>query len=169
MVAVFMLLASGRRQIISVRRAGDCTGYLSENGRYQYTGIALTAVTACAFDRRKFDQLVATNPAMGTDLGIGLSSALTQAGHTLVALGQLPSTARVAFLLREMSRWEGNSECALTLRLSRSDIADTLGMNLETVSRRFTDLRNRGIIRLRENDVVEILDWNKLNALAGMP
>lgn len=169
MVAVFALLPNGRRQIVTVRRPGDSIGYLSEDGRYQYSGVALTDVTACAYDRSKFDLLAANNGAVGADVAAALSRTLAEAAQTLVALGQLPTMGRVAFLLCEMSRWEGNSVSALTLKLSRSDIADLLGMKVETVSRRITELRRKRIIRLLDNDVVEILDQGRLSALAGLP
>src|SRR5688572_7223964 len=58
LVAVSRTLDDGRRQIVAVRAAGECVGYLDNAGRYAFEGQALTDVEACAFERRGFDALV---------------------------------------------------------------------------------------------------------------
>ena len=54
---------------------------------------------------------------------------------------------------------------SLSLLMSRSEIADYLGLTIETVSRSFSKLRKDGIIRLIESDEVVILDHRKLRAI----
>jgi CRP/FNR family transcriptional regulator len=54
------------------------------------------------------------------------------------------------------------------LQMSRMDIADHLGLTIETVSRSFTKLRNQGLIHLPEAHLVEISDPRALTAVAGL-
>lgn len=68
-------------------------------------------------------------------------------------------------LLRRAGKADGDG-LSVCLPMSRADIADFLGLRTETVSRSFTDLRERGLIALPEAHDVRILDPDGLAALA---
>jgi CRP/FNR family transcriptional regulator len=165
-VAVSHTLDDGRRQITALRAPGDCVGYLDKNGAYAFEGEALTDVEACAFDRRKFDAYVAEQPDLAAALVDTLSSALTQAGMLTLVLGQLRSTERVAHFLAEISAlYAERHVCSakpLTLHMGRNEIADYLGLTIETVSRSIGKLKSRNIIALVESGEVVILDHERL-------
>jgi CRP/FNR family transcriptional regulator len=165
-VAVSHTLDDGRRQITALRAPGDCVGYLDRNGRYAFEGQALTDVEACAFDRRKFDAYVAQHPDLGAALVEALSSALKQSGMLSLVLGQLRSTERVAHFLAEISALytERHVSAAqpLTLHIGRHEIADYLGLTIETVSRSIGKLKGRNIIAVVESGEVVILDFKRL-------
>lgn len=164
-VAVSRVLDDGRRQIVALRAPGDCIGYLEENGLYVFEGHALTDVEACIFDRRLFDAYAAKHADLAAATAETLAAALRQAGHAMMVLGQLKSTERLAHFLIEIDalyRDRGVSGQSLSLFMSRGEIADYLGLTLETVSRAFGKLKKRGIIRLVESDEVVILDREKL-------
>lgn len=165
-VAVSQTLDDGRRQITALRAPGDCVGYLERNGAYAFEGEALTDVEACAFDRRKFDAFVAQNPDLGAALAEALSIALTQAGTLTLVLGQLRSTERVAHFLAEISALYAKRDVSpaqpLALHMGRSEIADYLGLTIETVSRSIGKLKSRNIIALVESGEVVILDHERL-------
>ena len=165
-VAVSHTLSDGRRQINALRAPGDCVGYLEKDGAYAFEGEALTDVEACAFDRRKFDAYVAQHPDLAAALAEALSSALKQSGMLSLVLGQLRSTERVAHFLAEISALyiERHVSVAqpLTLHLGRHEIADYLGLTIETVSRSIGKLKGRGIIAIVESGEVVILDFERL-------
>ena len=165
-VAVSHTLDDGRRQIVALRAPGDCVGYLDENGAYAFEGEALTDVEACAFDRRKFDVFASQHPDLAAALAEALSSALKQTGVLTLVLGQLRSTERVAHFLAEISvLYEERHVSAaqpLTLYMGRNEIADYLGLTIETVSRSIGKLKSRNIIALVESGEVVILDFNRL-------
>ena len=165
-VAVSHTLDDGRRQIMALRAPGDCVGYLDKNGAYAFEGEALTDVEACAFNRRKFDAFVAENPDLGAALVEALSSALKQAGMLSLVLGQLRSTERVAHFLAEISALYAERHVCLaqplTLHMGRHEIADYLGLTIETVSRSIGKLKSRNIIALVESGEVLILDFERL-------
>ena len=165
-VAVFHTLDDGRRQITALRAPGDCVGYLDKNGRYAFEGVALTDVEACAFDRRKFDAFVAEHSDLAAALAQALSSALKQVGFLTLVLGRLRSTERVAHFLSEISALYTERHVSLgqplTLHMGRQDIADYLGLTIETVSRSIGKLKSRNIIALVESGEVVILDFERL-------
>lgn len=165
-VAVSHTLDDGRRQITALRAPGDCVGYLDKNGVYAFEGEALTDVEACAFDRRKFDVYVTQHPDLAAALVEALSSALKQSGMLSLVLGQLRSTERVAHFLAEISALYAerhvSSAQPLALHMGRQEIADYLGLTIETVSRSIGKLKSRNIIALVETGEVVILDARRL-------
>ena len=168
-VAVSRTLDDGRRQIVAVRAPGDCVGYLENDGKYAFDGEALTDVEACAFDRRGFDAFAAKHPDLAAAVAEALSAALKQSGQDMLVLGQLRSTERVAHFLAEIDtlyRQRAVSSRPLSLKMSRTEIADYLGLTLETVSRAIGKLKVRDVIGLMGSDEVVVLDNNKLRQIA---
>ena len=170
-VAVSSTLDDGRRQIVAIRAPGDCVGYLDMSGKYAFEGRALTDVEACAFDRRRFDGFAAEAPELAAALSEALSSALRQTGQRMLVLGQLRSTERVAHFLAELSQLYNERHMAtrpLSLHMTRSEIADYLGLTIETVSRSIGKLKKRNIIGLIDSDEVVILDRDRLLEVGKM-
>ena len=98
----------------------------------------------------------------------------------MLLLGRKSASEKMASFLVEMAeRLVGPSGCEiefeelrpqerrLELPFSRQQIADVLGLTIETVSRQFTRLRNEGIIDLPSRREVVIRDWEGLVAEAG--
>ena len=175
-VAVSRLLDDGRRQIVAVRVPGDCVGYLDVDGGYAFDGEALTDVEACAFDRRRFDAFAAAHPDLAAAVSEALSAALRQSGEAMLVLGRLRSTERVANFLaeidslyrrRQVSAGPQISE-AVSLEMSRDDIADCLGLERSTVSRALAQLKRRKVIRLVSRDGVAVLDNDRLRRIGKM-
>jgi CRP/FNR family transcriptional regulator len=164
--AVSRMLDDGRRQIVALRAPGDCLGYLRVGDNYAFQGEALTDVEACAFDRCKFDAFVQLHSDLAGALAETLSAALEQTGRNMLVIGKLWAIERLANFLCEISTLYGTrriSATPLTLHIKRSEIADYLGLTLETVSRAFGKLKKRGIIALIGSDVVTILDRERLS------
>lgn len=167
-VAVSRTLEDGRRQIVAIRAPGDCVGYLEEDGRYAFDGEALTNVEACAFDRRQFDALAARYPDLAAATAEALSKALKQAASAMAVLGQLNATERVAHFLAEINalyRRKILSSEPLSLFMSRSEIADYLGLRIETVSRAIGKLQKRKVICLVESYGIVVLDYKNLREI----
>ena len=167
-VAVSRILDDGRRQIVALRITGDCVGYLHTDGRYTFEGHALTDVEACTFHRNRFDTLAACYPALAAATASTLAAALTQAAHSMATIGRLRSTERVANFFAEMhALFEERTGVtrSFPLDLNRSEVADYIGLTLETVSRSIGKLRKRGLIAFGEDDAVIVLDVERLRAL----
>jgi len=164
-VAVSRSLADGRRQIVGIHPPGDCVGYLEINGNYLFQGEALTDVGACAFDRRKFDLFALRNPDVAASVSETLASRLEKAGHQMTVIGQFKAIERVADFLSKIEKLYGARGLPtkpLTLHIRRGEIADHLGLTIETVSRCFSKLKKRNVIALIESDSVVLLDPERL-------
>lgn len=99
-----------------------------------------------------------------------LSAAQRQAAEDMLVLGQLKATERVAHFLAAIGalyQQRHVSSQPLSLKIGRSEIADYLGLSIETVSRSFTKLKDHHIIGLmgRDKDEVVVLDDDRLRQI----
>jgi CRP/FNR family transcriptional regulator len=167
-VATSRALSDGRRQIISFFLPGDICGLLESDGRHAFDAQAITSVETCSFNRERFNSFAARNRDVSDEVGRTLALLLRQVGTHLTVVGQLTSTERLANFLTMMNgafAARHMSTQPLPLPMKRSDIADYLGLRLETVSRAFSKLKQRDIIEFNDDDVV-ILDQSKLRDLS---
>ncbi len=167
-VKLYKLLPDGRRQITGFLFEGDFLG-IALNDSYAYTAEAIGQVTLCRFPKEKFEGLLDEFPKLEKQLLEVASNELAQAQDQMLLLGR--KTARekvVSFLLSLGSRAErrGAPSSPAALPMSRSDIADYLGLTTETVSRTFTALKSSGVIRLLSGNMVELKEVEALEDLA---
>jgi CRP/FNR family transcriptional regulator len=168
-VKVYKLLPDGRRQVTGFLFAGDLLG-LAFNNAYVYSAEALTPVTVCRFPRRQLDRLLDEFPAMEKRLLAMASNELAAAQEQMMLLGRKTAQERIASLLLALAgRQErlGGEPHVVRLPMTRTDIADYLGLTTETVSRVFTSLKKRGWIVLMGNNGVELADRDAIEELAA--
>ncbi|HEX7970379.1 MAG TPA: helix-turn-helix domain-containing protein [Stellaceae bacterium] len=167
-VKVYKLLPDGRRQVTGFLFGGDLLG-LAFNGTYIYSAEALTPVTICRFPRRQLDRLLDDFPSMEKRMLAMASNELAAAQEQMMLLGRKTAHERIAsFLLALAGRQErlGGDGDMVQLPMTRTDIADYLGLTTETVSRVFTSLKKRGWIVLRSNGEVQLSDRGAIEELA---
>lgn len=168
-VKVFKLLPDGRRQITGFLFAGDLLG-LAFNESYTYSAEALTPVSLCRFSRGPFERLLDRFPGMERRLLAMASNELAAAQEQMILLGRKTAQEKVAsFLLSLVQREErlGRGGEQVKLPMTRTDIADYLGLTTETTSRVFTRLRKLKTIELEATDTVRILDLDALEDIAA--
>lgn len=169
-LALSRVASDGRRQILGFLRQGDFIGLtLSES--YSFTAEALTEVRLCRFDRRSIDELVERFPGMDRQVRRMGAAAMDRMQDLVFALGRKTAEERVAaFLLDQSVRQSCCHEPAREVRLAmtRGDMADYLGLTLETVSRIFSRLKRDGVIRLLAVNKIDILDFDSLAQRADM-
>jgi CRP/FNR family transcriptional regulator len=162
------LLPDGKQQVVGFRFPGDLIGYTTR-GEYPFDAELLTGAQLCRLDRSRLDNLLRRYPTLERRL---LDLCVQELGATqdqLVAVGRRPAEARVAaFLLSllEARRRRAQPERVLDMPMTRADIADFLGLTLETVSRSFTAFRKRGWVREPLHQKVELLNLAALTAMA---
>lgn len=163
-------LADGRRQISGFVLPGDYLGLTgSDLHRYDIEAIADSRV--CRVGLAQMKDLRARYPHLERKLLQRACQALDDAADAALALGRLQPAEKLAdFLLRLAAREArlGDPGLRVTLPMGRSDIADHLGLTMETVSRTFTKLRQQGLIALPHLNTVEILDEAALRSLCGL-
>ena len=162
-------LADGRRQINGFVLPGDYLGLSgSDHHRYDIEAIADSRVCRVALPQMK--ALRSRFPHLERKLLQRACQELDAAQDAALALARLQPAEKLAdFLLRLAAREArlGGDGLRVSLPMGRGDIADHLGLTMETVSRTFTKLRQQGLIALPHLNVAEILDEDGLRTLAG--
>jgi len=162
------LLPDGKQQVVGFRFAGDIIGYTTLP-HYPFDAELLTEARLCRLDRGQLDALLRRYPKMERRMLDLCVQELTATQEQLVTVGRRSAEARVAaFLisLLEASRRRGLTRPVLEMPMTRADIADFLGLTLETVSRSLTAFRKRGWIREPVHHRVELVNTPALTALA---
>ena len=165
----------GREQIVGVVYPSDFIGRpFGETTGYGVT--ALTDARVCIFGRKDFDAFAREHPALEHKLLERTLGELDRTRRWMLLLGRKSASEKVATFLLEMSERLMPMGCndlaeqalrALVLPFSRQQIADILGLTIETVSRQFTRLKADGVIDLPSRREVMILDRRALQAEAG--
>lgn len=167
-VKLYKLLPDGRRQITAFLFPGDFFG-LAVGGNYAYTAEALSPVVLCRFPRRKLDGLLEDVPRIEKRL-LGLAIDELAAAHDqMLLLGRKTAREKVASFLLMISRRaerRGMAPSPISLPMGRSDIADYLGLTIETVSRTLTQLKRDGTIALPDAGHAILRDIPALRRLA---
>ncbi len=163
------LLPDGRRLVAGFVMPGDFIGF-SRAPQYQHTIEAITDSALCAFPMAAMRALCVRYPELESGL---LSQACTELDATrasLMLLARLGPAERLAgFLvdLAERQQRRGGRAQYVDLPMTRGDIADHLGLTIETVSRSFTKLRTRHAIAFDDPHRIDLVDLPALRAAAG--
>ena len=154
----------GRRQIAAFLTEGDLFGW-TDQGFYGFSAEAVTDVTLEKFSRARVEEAAKASPALGRRVLGLLSTQLASAHDHLLLLGRMTATERIAsFLLALVRRQHAGARIALPM--SRKDVADYLGLTVETVSRTMSALKRKGIIHFAEPESVELKHGGALERLA---
>lgn len=167
MLRLVRTLPDARRQVIDFMLPGDFIG-LSEVQTYRHNVEAVVASTTCIFDMAEIRHLRQRFPRLEQKMLERACSSLDDAQDAMLMLARLSPLERLAsFLLRLRRRYRQNGiyDDTLALSMGRGDIADHLGLTIETVSRSFTRLRGMELIALPDPQHVDILDYDALAVL----
>ncbi len=170
-----MNLHDGREQIVSVMYASDFVGRpFGKESPYRVS--AMTDAEVCVFTRSSFDSFAKEHPDLQNKLLHRSLDELDRAREWMTLLGKKSATERIATLLIELSDRLSVDGCSPTSRyldrfelpMDRQQIADILGLTIETVSRQLTRIRKQGIIDLPDRRTVIINERSLLKAVAGV-
>ena len=152
------LLSDGRRQIGAFHLAGDIFGL--ENGNFhRFTAEAILDTTVRLMKRKSLERVAKTDFAIVRSLLNMTTDNLQHAENHLLLLGRKTALERVAAFLLEMDR-RVTAAGVMTLPMNRRDIADYLGLTLETVSRALSELHKKGYLRFSGHTQREIVVLN---------
>jgi CRP/FNR family transcriptional regulator, anaerobic regulatory protein len=163
---LYKQLRDGRQQVTGFAFGGDLIG-LSVRECHMVSAEAVTETSVCAMPRARMRKLITAFPELEERLLAVVSHELSLAQDQLLLLGRRSATERLAsflLLLSHRAAERGQPTNPLCLPMGRSDIADYLGLSVETVSRSFTRLASDGVIRLINPYLVDVLRRNVLGA-----
>ena len=144
-VRTYKLLADGRRQINSFHLPGDLFG-LENGATHRFTADAVVETSVRITGRRSLLVTIAHRHTGTTNLLGLVTRSLEHAENHLLLLGRKTALERVAAFLLEMDERQDHPD-VMTLPMARRDIADYLGLTLETVSRALSILRDDELLR----------------------
>lgn len=164
-VRVSKLLPDGRRQISAFHMPGEMFGFEADE-LHHASAEAVVPTKVVAY---RWEGVLGTERQSASFVRELLNLTVLGLRHTqdhLLLLGRKNALERLAEFLLEMSARMGGSS-VLDLAMPRHDIADYLGLTLETVSRMFAELKEMGTIRLESARRVHLLDKAALKAMGA--
>ena len=164
-VRSYKLLSDGRRQIGAFHLAGDIFG-LENGGEHRFTAEAVVDTTVRLIKRQSLETVAESDAVVARNLLSMTTSNLQHAEDHMLLLGRKTSLERVAAFLLEMDK-RLTAAGVMALPMSRRDIADYLGLTLETVSRALSRLHELGALIFIGNNQRQIVLQDR-TLLAGL-
>lgn len=165
--------SDGREQIVGVVYPSDFIGR-PFGERSQHSVTALVDSVVCLYPRASFDRFAHEHPELERRLLGHALDELDRARRWMLLLGRKSATEKVASFLLEMSTRLAEVGCedappldTFELPLDRQQIADVLGLTIETVSRQLSAMRAAGVIELPGRRALHIVDRARLIFMAG--
>lgn len=166
-------MEDGRRQMVGLLLPSDFVG---RPGRVTaaYDVTATTDLVMCCFRKKPFEDMMAATPHIAQRLLEMTLDELDAAREWMLLLGRKTAREKIASLIAIIARREAalgsrraRGMLTVTLPLTREEMADYLGLTLETVSRQISALKRDGVISLEGNRHVSIPDIDRLLEEAG--
>ena len=159
---LYKLLPDGRRQVVEVLGPGDLFGFDMDD-QHDCSAETLVGTTVLVFNRR---DIQASSAAQSHLTRCALQQVCAMHDHA-VLLGRKSAYERVASFLMRFVPNRGRAHCpgpkdenndtgVVSLNMTRQEMADYLGLTIETVSRVISDMKRKGVIRLEKHDRVII-------------
>ncbi|KAB2939969.1 MAG: helix-turn-helix domain-containing protein [Hyphomicrobium sp.] len=167
-IAVYKTLPDGRRQIIDFAYPGDLIG-LGVLGEHVLSAQATVPSKVRCLSASALERIAETDAGLALKLYKSVCQELAATRSLLVTVGQRSAIERVAaFLVALHRRTATDGSTAVKLAMRRSDIADLLGLTIETVSRTLTKLRAMSVIDIGQGGTrVDLCDLPRLTELAN--
>jgi CRP/FNR family transcriptional regulator, anaerobic regulatory protein len=166
-------LSDGREQIVGVVYPSDFIGR-PFGTQTQHNVTALTDAHVCAFSSSDFERFAREHPRLEHKLLERTLAELDRTRRWLLLLGRMTASEKIANFLIDMSERLVRPDCGFDgpaqtfdLPFGRQQIADILGLTIETVSRRLNDFKAQGIIGVPSRRRIEILDRAALTNIAS--
>ncbi|MBA3941295.1 MAG: Crp/Fnr family transcriptional regulator [Sphingopyxis sp.] len=164
--------ADGREQIVGVVFPSDFIGRpFGKESPYSVT--AMTDAEVCIFNRNNFDEFASSHPDLQQKLLRRTLDELDRARHWMMLLGRKSASEKVASFLLEMSERLSGQGCqsgartGFELPFGRQQVADILGLTIETTSRQLTRMRADGVLDLPSRREIVINDRAAMEDMAG--
>lgn len=158
-------LSDGREQVSGFQMAGELMGLDGvAGGAYTSTATALEDAETCSISYDQLGEISARSGSLQNVLGRLMSREIVREHSLMLLLGSMNAEERLAVFLLNLSqrlRARGYSAVEFHLRMSRAEIGSYLGMKLETVSRTFSALQQKGLLEVDKRHI-RIVDLDEL-------
>lgn len=167
-IRLYRIFLDGRRQVIGFLLPGDFIS-IDASGRHPFAADAIASVSLCRYPKKEFAVLLDKKPHLLKQLYLTAAHELIDARDHMMALGQRSAQEKIAwFLIHLRNRWSRSQPLSdeVALPMSRQDIADYLGLTIETVSRTLSKLARDGSITILPHGI-RLTDAKKIERLAA--
>ncbi|UVK41020.1 helix-turn-helix domain-containing protein [Mesorhizobium sp. AR10] len=146
----YIIHASGRRQIVDIHLPGDFFGFTSHNRHRFGVQSVIDGTSIECYPRQRLEALADASPALAREIRMRGFEAIERLQEQLLIVGTMTAKEKVrAFLIYFCERISTAQDEGVALPISRYDMADLLGISVETVCRVFTELQQRGAISMQ--------------------
>ena len=164
-------LDDGRRQMVGLLLPSDFIGHPGRT-RIEFDVVASSDVLLCCFDRAPFQQLLEEMPHISQRMIELAMDELDAARDWMLLLGRKTAEEKIATFIEMVVRRQhfvrrNGRPVDLILPLSRGDIANYLGLTLETVSRQIGKLKADGILEFADKRQFRVIDMERLQKATG--
>ena len=158
--------SSGQRQILSFLSPGHFVG-LTNSDYLEYSVKSLDYVKFCMFNKNQLLTMADELPRLKLNIRQISANVLAQALDQVFILGKKKAHERLCYLLMQLIEMQpGATPEKIDLLMTRQDMADYLGLTIETVSRSFSKLKKMGLISISSPQRVQILLQEEIRLLA---
>jgi len=163
----YKLLPNGRSQIVRFITSSEIITS-TMLATHSYSTETLTDCTILQLPQKRLDKIMAQDPVLMNSVFSKLSVELQHAQKQILLLGRMPAIERVSNFLLDIAQrqnpdsLEMKTGLLIKLPMARADIADYLGLTIETVSRAFSKFRRDGLIDLPRPNLVHLRDQTRL-------
>ncbi len=166
-VRTVKLLSGGSRQVCEFLMPGELLGFDSQ-GDYYFSAEAVSNATLIRYSRKTVDALIEAESDVAQKIRELASHDLQGAYERMVLMCHKSAQQRIAWFLLSMAERSGSdADDFVNLPMTRTDIADYLGMALETVSRAIGQLKRKGVISLENVSRIVFLNRDLLEEARG--
>jgi CRP-like cAMP-binding protein len=168
LVKTFRDLQSGKRRIVAFWHPGDVFG-LAERGKYAYTVQAVTVATLYRIPRAPLKEALLKDGHLQFQFLIKVTHEFREAQRHKIALMRRDAVGKVATFFSMLEQHRGDTAVAdeIAIPMSRSDIANFLGLSAEAVSRATRELVRRRLVAIPDLRTVRILDRERFALLVS--
>ncbi len=154
--------ADGRRQIADFILPGDICGFLHLK-EHRFTAEAASDVVVICYPQRQIEAMAERTPGMRKSLNHFVTTRLMEVQDHLIMLGcQTAKEKVVSFLLILANRASAEDGDSVDLPMSRRDVADYLGLTVETVCRVLADLKRTRLVAVPKRDKIMLTNISRL-------
>ena len=168
-VKLTKIMPDGRQQIVGLQFAPDFLG--TPFGEYNNVDAeAANNVQLCSFPKAILEEMIHESPELEHKLHQQALKQLDEAREMMLTLGRKTAAEKIASFLYMLAIHldpeidHETEQVEFELPLKRADIADYLGLTIETVSRQITKLRKDGVVQIENNRLFKIPDIERLKA-----
>ncbi|MBB5576548.1 MULTISPECIES: Crp/Fnr family transcriptional regulator [Rhizobium] len=166
-VRLHRIIGEGRRAVTGFHFAGDVIGAFLQDD-FLFTAEAVTDCKVRRISRKSFHEEVVRSESLRPEY-INLLCRETMAAHDqMVLLSKKNAEERLCSFIMTMANRRGTTQKGLLhIPMNRQDIADYLGMTIETVSRTISKLALRNVVASEGRHDLRILSFSRLQQLSG--